>query len=556
MNKPFLIVVFTVLFSWVQAQHTNLPLNHGINLIYEKEITQTNAHTSFKPLIKSTISKKLNTDSLLAERFKKERKNWCNRKLFSEHLIIIKDENYHVTASPIIHFSIGKETEKGTNTLTNTRGFIIEGDIGKSVSFYSSFSENQAIFPHYLDSSITKNNVVPGQGYARDFKETGFDYAMASGYVAIKPAKHFVAQFGHGKHFIGDGYRSLLLSDNSFNYPFLRIQTAFWKVQYTNLYAELQDINYFKNNGIDNYDQMGYAKKYMSSHYLSANINSKLCVSIFESVIWRANHAPGARGFDVNYLNPIALFRPLEYSINSPDNALVGINTRYKLPFNSQLYGQFVLDEFSLNEMRSGNDWYGSKFGYQIGAKMYDAFGLENLTIQSEFNLVRPYTYAHHNPVQNYAHYNQPLAHPLGANFSEKLLIVNYRKKRWTARAQLMIAKYGGKIKGDPTSYGSDVYMSTGDFANETGALNVGIGRPDRDNNEVLDEYGMELYQGNLTNVNYLQLNFGYIINPKTNFKIDFGITKRNFTNNLSELNTIYYSLSIKTDLFNHYYDF
>ena len=80
---------------------------------------------------------------------------------------------------------------------------------------------------------------------------------------------------------------------------------------------------------------------------------------------------------------------------------------------------------------------------------MYDVLKLENLTIQSEFNLVRPYTYAHHNPVQNYAHYNQPLAHPLGANFSEKLLIVNYRKNRWTARLQLMMVKYGGKIKGE-----------------------------------------------------------------------------------------------------------
>ena len=553
MNKLFLIIVFIVLSSGLEAQHTNLPLNHGINLMYEKEISFTDAHTSFNPLIKSTISKKLNTDSLLAEKFQKEWKNWYNHKLFFGHLIIIKNEDYHVTASPIIHFSIGKETEKGTNTFTNTRGFIIEGDIGESLSFYSSFAENQAIFPHYLDSSITKNNVVPGQGYARDFKETGFDYAMASGYVAIKSAKHFVVQFGHGKHFIGDGYRSLLLSDNSFNYPFLRIQTSFWKLQYTNLYAELQDINYFKNNGIDNYDQMGYAKKYMSSHYLSANINSKLSVSVFESVIWRANHAPGSRGFDVNYLNPIAFFRPLEYSINSPDNVLVGINARYKLPFNSQLYGQFVFDEFSLNEMRSGNDWYGSKFGYQIGAKMYDVLKLENLTIQSEFNLVRPYTYAHHNPVQNYAHYNQPLAHPLGANFSEKLLIVNYRKNRWTARLQLMMVKYGGKIKGDPISYGNDVYMSTG---NDTTILNVGVGRPDRDNDEVLDEYGMELYQGNLTNVNYLQLNFGYILNPTTNFKIDLGITKRNFTNDLSELNTMYYSLSLKTDLFNHYYDF
>jgi hypothetical protein len=308
----------------------------------------------------------------------------------------------------------------------------------------------------------------------------------------------------------------------------------------------MQDINYFENNGIDDSDQMGYAKKYMSSHYLSTNLNSKLNIGIFESVIWRVNHASASRGFDVNYLNPIALFLPLGYSINSPDNVLVGINVKYKLPLKSHLYGQLILDEFSLNAMKGDNDWYGSKYGYQVGAKMYDVVGLDNLTLQTEYNLVRPYTYAHHDPRQNYAHYNQPLAHPLGANFSEKLLMINYRRDRWIVRVQLMLAKYGDKIKGDPTSYGNDVYMSTGEFQEPSGFTHTG--RP--------SDFGIVMYQGELTDINYMQLNIAYIINPITNFKIDFGITKRNLVSESDEVNTIFYSIGIKTDLFNHYYDF
>jgi len=236
----------------------------------------------------------------------------------------------------------------------------------------------------------------------------------------------------------------------------------------------------------------------------------------------------------------------LEYSINSPDNALVGINAKYELPLKSYLYGQLVLDEFSLNEMKSGNDWYGSKYGYQLGAKMYDAIGLENLTLQAEYNLVRPYTYAHHDPRQNYAHYNQPLAHPLGANFSEKLFIINYRKDRWEARVQIMMAKYGDKIKGDLTSFGNDVYMSTGEFEEPSGFIHAG--RP--------SDFGIAMYQGNLTDINYLQLNIGYLINPATNFKIDFSIVKRDLVSEEQEVNTMFYSIGLKTDLFNHYYDF
>ena len=154
MIRRCLFFVFVFVFVQINAQHTNLPLSHDANLIFEKEFQNTDIHTSFKPLIKSTINNKINTDSLLLSEFPNNWINWYKRKLFSEHLVIIKGEDYKVTASPIIHFSKGKESENETNTFTNTRGFVIEGDIGESVSFYSTFSENQAIFPNYLDAKI------------------------------------------------------------------------------------------------------------------------------------------------------------------------------------------------------------------------------------------------------------------------------------------------------------------------------------------------------------------------------------------------------------------
>ena len=532
----------------LSAQHSGVFLgnNYSSNLNHLIYNEGSNHHTSFKPLIKSDLN--FSVDSVLEEQNISDFSNWYLKKIFSDHFIILKGEDYRVIASPTINLSKGKELIDGKNTFTNTRGYIIEGDLGKNISFFSSFSENQSIFPNYMDAYIRKNRVVPGQGYARDFKETGFDYAMSSGYVSYRVNKMFVAQFGHGKHFIGDGYRSLLLSDNTFNYPYLRLQTTFWKVQYTNLYTEFQDINYFLNNGLDNYDQMGYAKKYMSSHYLSINATKKLNVSLFEAVIWRMNHAPGSNGFDVNYLNPIAMLRPLEYSINSPDNVLVGLNTKYKLPFSSYLYGQLVLDEFSLNDLKQNNNFWANKFGYQLGYKIFNAFNVDNLTLQGEYNLVRPYTYAHHNPQQNYAHYNQPLAHPLGANFSEFLILANYKWKRWEIDAKLISAKYGAKIKGDATSYGNDLFMSTGNFASESGFQNVGAGRS--------SDFGIEMYQGNLTTINLKNFNIAYVVNPRTNLKINLGITLRNFESEEAEMQTQFINFGIVSDLFNHYYDF
>jgi hypothetical protein len=544
--KQLVFVVLTILSFTGYSQHTNLLLGRNYSSDINKALhtKDSDIHTSFKPILNSSLS--FASDSVIESNYQSTYKKWYLRKTFSEHFIVLEGDDYKVIASPIINLSKGKELIDSKSTFTNSRGYLIEGDLGKKISFATSFVENQAIFPNYLDESIRKNNVVPGQGYARDFKKTGFDYAMSSGYVTYRPNNMFAVQFGHGKNFIGDGYRSLLLSDNTFNYPYLKIQTTFWKVQYTNLYAELMDINYFATHGLPNWDQMGYPKKYMSAHYLSLNATKKLNISLYEAVIWRMNHAPGSSGFDVNYLNPIAMLRPIEFSVNSPDNVLVGVNTKYTFE-SSYMYGQLVLDEFSINDLRANDGFWANKIGYQLGYKIFDPFNIDRLTLQTEYNYVRPYTYAHHNPQQNYAHYNQPLAHPLGANFSELLFMANYKWKRFEIDAKIMFAKYGGDFKGDTVSYGSNVYFSTGNYAQEAGLVGMGSGRP--------SDYGIEMYQGNLTTIDCKSLNVSYIINPYTNLKINVGLTFRNSHNDDEDEKTQFINFGIMSDLFNHYYD-
>ena len=547
MKQFFLGVLFCFVFSLNSySQHTNLLLGRNYSSDINKSLYTSKdfLHTSFKPIVRSNLSFRI--DSVSENHSHNVYNTWLLRKVFSEHLIVLEGSDYRVVASPIINFSTGKEFLDSKSTFTNSRGYLIEGDLGEKLSFSTSFVENQAVFPNYLDSYIRDNRVVPGQGYARDFKEKGFDYAMSAGYVTYKTNNMFTFQFGHGKNFVGDGYRSLLLSDNTFNYPYLKIQTTFWNVQYTNLYAELMDINYFKTHMVSNWDQIGYPKKYLSSHYLSVNLTKDFNLSLFEAVVWRMNHAPGSRGFDINYLNPIAMLRPLEFSINSPDNVLLGVNTKYVFQ-RSYIYGQIVLDEFSISELRKDDGWWANKIGCQLGYKMFDLFNIHRLTCQAEYNYVRPYTYAHHNPQQNYAHYNQPLAHPLGANFSEFLIMANYKWKRFEIDAKIMFAKSGADFIGDTISYGSNIYFSTGNYANEEGLVGMSSGRP--------SDFGIEMYQGNVTELNYKSLNVSYILNPYTNLKINLGVSLRDFTNEDQQLKTQFVNFGLISDLFNHYYD-
>ena len=64
-----------------------------------------------------------------------------------------------------------------------------------------------------------------------------------------------------------------------------------------------------------------------------------------------------------------------------------------------------------------------NKQSVQFGIKYHELGGWKNSTILAEMNIVRPYMYSHGNTNQNYMHLTQPLAHPLGSNFVEWILI-------------------------------------------------------------------------------------------------------------------------------------
>ena len=299
--------------------------------------------------------------------------------------------------------------------------------------------------PDYINTFIENNsNVVPGIGIAKynSLKDGLIDLYYSNGYINYNINTFFDIQFGHGKNFIGDGYRSMFISDNSFNYPYLKVTTDVWKLKYINLFSYFQNITFFD---IDEFNITN--SKFCAIHYLSANIGRRLNIGLFESIML-ADDSLGS-SFNVNYFNPVIFYRPLEYSIgySRKGNALIGFLLKYKFTSNFHFYAQFILDEFRLRDFKSQNGEWTNKYGGQLGLKYFDVFDLENLSFQSEFNFARPFTYSHFNTNLNYSHYAQPLAHPLGTSFIENINIVRYKKNRWIADLKLVFANHGGEIR-------------------------------------------------------------------------------------------------------------
>jgi hypothetical protein len=488
-------------------------------------------HTAIQAWRVGDIEKITNYDSLnqvnrLERTIEKKWKQKAWDKFLNDDVITLYREKFWFAVNPLMNFDIGYEANEAKSRYINTRGFEAKGEIGKGFSFYTSFYENQGTFVNYLDSNIRETRIVPGQGMIRTFKEGGFDYASAQGYIAWNAGKYFDFQLGYDRNFVGDGYRSLLISDNAFNYPFLKITAKFWHINYMVIYSQMMDIN-FKWS-----DDLGYARKWTTTHYLSWAASRRFSIGIFESVVWQTQDSTGYRGFDVGYLSPIIFLRPVEFSSGSPDNALIGINMSFIVGKHSTFYGQLILDEFKLNEYRENNGWWGNKFGWQLGFKSFNIFGIKNLFFQTEFNWVRPYTYAHERAITNYGHYNAGIAHPLGANFWESVSFIKYNYRRFYFRYQFQYAQYG--LDEDDKNYGKDIYKPY---------------------TTRVSDYDVKVGQGLLTTVLYNDVTVSWLINPAYNLNIAIGYTHRLSSNEQRTVNTSFIHFGLRTSLNRFYYD-
>ena len=459
---------------------------------------------------------------------------WVGRKLFNEFLIDLHTPDFDFQVNPLLNLQVGRDSRTPEQIpYINTRGYFVQGRIGKNVAFYSDFYENQARFPAYINDWVRDNryggkSVLPGQGAFKGIsgQVNGRDFAYASGAVSLQANRFFNFQLGYGKQFIGDGYRSFLLSDNAFNYPYLRIQSNFWKIQYTNLYTQLRDVRFQTNDNV-------YRRKYMVAHHLSINIGERWRVGLYETVVYA--DSMNNRGLEWDYFVPVIFYRPVEFALGSQGgNVLLGMNVHFRASDRLRLYGQIGLDEFKFSEVTAGNGWWANKYTVQVGAKLIDA--VPGLFLQGEFNFARPYTYTHRAGDMAYAHYNQALAHPLGANFREILLIANYYRGRFLVEALAQYSWRGLDPRGE--NWGSQVML----------------GYESRE-----QEYGNETLQGVRTTTLFTDIRVGYLVNPAYNLRLETGVRLRDFTpqgNALEATQTQYFYLGLRTGLNNVYDEF
>lgn len=524
--------------------HLNIPFSHSLYAQFEAKMNQvgSNNHTASKPYTYAEVAKYYDLKAA-NEQLKKKASGWWARKLWNENTVEIQGEDYWFTLNPIFDLQLGKASQtENSYTYVNTRALNFRGGLGKQLNFTTTVFESQGRFADYYNQyaeSIKPSGgnpaIIPGIGIAKRFKDDAYDFPLAEANITFTPNKFIDLQLGYGRNFIGDGYRSLLESDGASPYPYFKINTNFWKIKYTNTYMWLKDVR--PEVTVDR----TYATKFMANHYLSWNVSNRLNLGFFESVVWTKDNN---RGFDMSFVNPIIFYRAVEFGSSSRSgNALLGLTFKYKWDASINAYGQFLLDEFSLGDVKGGDNSWKNKFGYQVGVKYYNAFKVKNLLMQLEYNHVRPYVYSHSNPITNYAHNNQSLGHQWGGNFRELIVIARYNQGRLFADAKVTVGTRGldFNTSEDSFNYGGNIYK-------------------DYDEKRPFDT-GVKVGQGNKTKVFIADIQTGYLVNPATNLKLFASYIYRNFDpskNTITTFNqsTNWFTVGVRSDIFNFYFDY
>ena len=359
----------------------------------------------------------------------------------------VHGDDYALEVGPLALLSYGRarrsareDREATVGVWQNTRGARAAGHIGAHVFFEARVEENQrrVVEPAFTGRSQT----APRLGNSKFQEGEVYDYFVATGVVGFR-SKYFEGRFGRDRNRWGFGRTSLVLSDYATVYDQLQLRTSFWRIHYTNLFTRF--------TALRTGDEPGDAimpRKYGTFHRLALDLPGRVQIELFETIVFAPDTTGANRrtGFDLAYFNPVIFYRAVEHDLGSPDNALLGGGISWIATPGVQVYGQLILDELKISEIR--NDWWGNKWGYVLGLFLVDpGYGetrLRDFDLRVEYARQRPYLYGHRTEATAFVHYGDLLGHPAGPNTSDLAVFVNYRPwPRVLASLDLAVTRRG-----------------------------------------------------------------------------------------------------------------
>lgn len=439
-----LFVLSLLIFGFFSssAQYSLVPIHFIHQQPWVAIAEEEGYFTSVKPLFLPAFQQ--DSISVIAFCSRNTKKTFSSRiknKLFSDDLLYVDSADYFLSVNPLFNFSAGKESGyKNQSLYNNSRGILLRGEVSGKIFFYSLYTENQSILPayqqEYVNSSaiqilIDDSTVLPQKGYgvvqgmgrSKPFKTSGYDYGYAQAKLVYIPFRSLSFSMAYDKLFIGEGYRSVFISDFSSPFPYASLTYENKRIQHVFLCGQLYDLVRYKP--LFATPETFFFRKMLNLHYTTFALHRHLHFSLFEATVFPTFYLQPA-SFNHHAFMPLPFYNYFTYKdLPAKGIAKTGIGAKwYWQKAHTTLYAQYDME-----------DMKGKAWAYQVGIKKY--FLKNRLVTWVERNQAY---HAH----QGFYHTNENLVHPFGTSYEEWVggTLLNYKRifiygTAYTARQQL-----------------------------------------------------------------------------------------------------------------------
>lgn len=503
------------------GQQNDIPLQRDFYIDVERNAARldTIVHAGLKPVLQS----RADLTHVMGHRVDTSRYYyWHTLKLFKEHFLIVDEGDFHLTVDPLFHqeygMDFGDQTRYVDTTMLyfNSRGLLIAGDFGKRLSFQTMFHESRGAVPQFLLQAVRPTDAISGQGRVKYFDGRKLDYGWSQASISAAATDWLNVQLGHGKHFVGHGYRSVLLSDHSAPAPYVKLSALSrnrrW--QYSTWHTKLM-------HGLTTGDRLPTGEssealfQWMRARFNHLSVDlGRVQLGLFEATLFRNIDEDGVRPFNPMELNPVIGLNTLTNGFGHPDKCLVGADLRVKVTGSVYVYGQFATDK-------------PGRHAWQAGARAFDVLR-KDLHLQVEYNSATRFMYASDPATQSYMHAGLPLAHPLCTAFSELVAIADAGFGRFWLQAKVNLSSF---------ERDTSIVYNHGTSLNRPDVERASSDGPDQ------------------RNLLWLDVNASYLLNPNTNLRLVLGCWRRDQPGAIDGVQSTYVYAAIRTSLFNRYYD-
>lgn len=242
----------------------------------EKQAFTTSSYGGYAPSFQ--VTEQQPNDSL----------SWFKRKFFLEHFVTFRDSALFLYIDPMLDVQVGKGNFTEDNVTQNGRGIRAGVVIQDKLEAETWLMENQSsAMPYWLAHHQQNQTAVYGYGRSKINKDTStYDFAWAMARLAVQITPWWTTEIGYGRQHIGNGYRSLLLSNQSIPYPYIKNTWLFKKWTYTH---QLSAWNTLVRSGATANTEAPFLMQKNKIETLTYLFSDRFSASYIAGAIWHDN---------------------------------------------------------------------------------------------------------------------------------------------------------------------------------------------------------------------------------------------------------------------------